>query len=1101
MAPDLGSPSGPESERKPMTAPVERPDVGQIYSRLKDFQRRTADYAFRRLYTDQDPVRRFLVADEVGLGKTLVARGVIARALDHLWDKVERLDVIYICSNIEIARQNVSRLNVLKGLSEPRATRLTMLPLELRGLQDNRVNFVSFTPGTSFEFKSNTGLKRERVLLYWMLRKAWNFGNERPPMNVMQAYAGADHFRKALKEFDPEKIDPEVQKAFAAALREDGRRSAELGEPTLHVRFNRLQHIFARADSQTSDADNRTRSRFIADLRGILARTCVKMLQPDLIVLDEFQRFKNLLGGDDDAAILARALFDYRDANSKARVLLLSATPYKMYTTADESDVDNHYADFLETVRFLQNDAEATERLEDVLDRYRRLLFRLGPETRGQMLEIKSELESALARVMTRTERLAATEDRSGMLVECKSGVSAPDLHAIRNYNSLQRLARAVGHPDTVEYWKSAPYLLNFMMEYKFKEELKKRFEHGDADVASAVKTNRGLLLQHNGSVGAGRLDPSHARVRWLLEDTIERGLWRILWLPPSLPYYQLGEPFAGLALEGVTKRLIFSAWKVVPKAIAAILSYEAERRMLAGAVEPGASLDTTRRSMADALRFARSAGRLSGMPVLGLLYPSFVLASLADPLDPYYRSADGQLLAQSVLLASIEDRLEPLLREVTRGSARATGPADESWYWAAPLLLDLAADPECTREWLHRPGAATKWIGGTTEDEGDDPGVWGAHVAQAAEMLESAETLGRPPEDLGAVLALLALAGPGVVALRSISRITGGEPAQMLDSVRDAAGSVAWGLRNLFNLPDSTALLRSLHPNVPYWRAVLEYSAAGGIQAVLDEYQHILPEFVGLAGRDPETVAAGVAEEFRAALALRTAAVAIDDFSFRGGGKVERTRKLMRSRFAARFGDADPDPDAKGDLTRSGQLRSSFNSPFWPFVLATTSVGQEGLDFHQYCHAVVHWNLPSNPVDLEQREGRVHRYKGHAVRKNVARRYRATLFSDIDGGEDDPWRALFEMAKRDRPADATDIIPYWVFSIDGGAAIERHVPTLPLSREVEQLAALRRTLAVYRMVFGQPRQDELLDYLLGQMDADEAAKYLQDLRISLDPA
>ena len=28
---------------------------------------------------------------------------------------------------------------------------------------------------------------------------------------------------------------------------------------------------------------------------------------------------------------------------------------------------------------------------------------------------------------------------------------------------------------------------------------------------------------------------------------------------------------------------------------------------------------------------------------------------------------------------------------------------------------------------------------------------------------------------------------------------------------------------------------------------------------------------------------------------------------------------------------------------------------------------------------------LPGNPVDLEQREGRIHRYKGHAVRRNVA--------------------------------------------------------------------------------------------------------------------
>nr|WP_270246095.1 helicase-related protein [Coprococcus sp. AM11-30B] len=41
------------------------------------------------------------------------------------------------------------------------------------------------------------------------------------------------------------------------------------------------------------------------------------------------------------------------------------------------------------------------------------------------------------------------------------------------------------------------------------------------------------------------------------------------------------------------------------------------------------------------------------------------------------------------------------------------------------------------------------------------------------------------------------------------------------------------------------------------------------------------------------------------------------------------------------------------------------------PFVLATTSIGQEGLDFHNYCCVIMHWNLPSNPIDLEQREGR----------------------------------------------------------------------------------------------------------------------------------
>ncbi|MEA3275971.1 MAG: helicase-related protein [Pseudomonadota bacterium] len=61
--------------------------------------------------------------------------------------------------------------------------------------------------------------------------------------------------------------------------------------------------------------------------------------------------------------------------------------------------------------------------------------------------------------------------------------------------------------------------------------------------------------------------------------------------------------------------------------------------------------------------------------------------------------------------------------------------------------------------------------------------------------------------------------------------------------------------------------------------------------------------------------------------------------------------------------------------------VRAAFNSPFRPFVLTSTSIGQEGLDFHPWCHRLVHWNLPGNPVDLEQREGRIHRYKGHAAR------------------------------------------------------------------------------------------------------------------------
>ncbi|MCQ3804639.1 MAG: hypothetical protein OXC98_04500 [bacterium] len=53
-------------------------DVAATMADLKDFQRRTAEWAFQRMYADRDPALRFLVADEVGLGKTHIAKGVIA---------------------------------------------------------------------------------------------------------------------------------------------------------------------------------------------------------------------------------------------------------------------------------------------------------------------------------------------------------------------------------------------------------------------------------------------------------------------------------------------------------------------------------------------------------------------------------------------------------------------------------------------------------------------------------------------------------------------------------------------------------------------------------------------------------------------------------------------------------------------------------------------------------------------------------------------------------------------------------------------------------------------------------------------------------------
>jgi hypothetical protein len=58
----------------------------------------------------------------------------------------------------------------------------------------------------------------------------------------------------------------------------------------------------------------------------------------------------------------------------------------------------------------------------------------------------------------------------------------------------------------------------------------------------------------------------------------------------------------------------------------------------------------------------------------------------------------------------------------------------------------------------------------------------------------------------------------------------------------------------------------------------------------------------------------------------------------------------------------------------------------------------------------------------------------------------------------------------------------------------------LPFSREVARLAWLKRSLTVYRLAFGQPRQDDLLDYLQNLAGTSLEAGGFDDLQIRLDP-
>jgi Helicase conserved C-terminal domain len=1052
------------------------------------------------MYTDEDYTRRFLIADEVGLGKTMVARGLIAKVLDHLWETVERIDVVYICSNADIARQNIRKLNVTNREDAAIASRITLLPTQVADLAQNHVNLVSFTPSTSLDLKSSLGTVEERALLYWMLKEEWKLQGT-GPKNVLQGYAGMERFREHLSAFqDWYTIDSTLLEAFHKTIALHCEKDRGRGKEDIKSRFFALCETFGRSRLNIPAEERRAVSTVVGELREILAGTCVRSLEPDLIILDEFQRFKHLLEGTDDSGRLARELFEYSDETSEARVLLLSATPYKMYTLTDEASDDDHYVDFLRTLRFLLANESRTEELDQVLGEYRREMFRLGSANGQELTTIKNDLEKRLRRVMVRTERLAASADRDGMLVEAPCSVHGVEKDDPLAYRALQRVAAAVGQGDTMEYWKSAPYLLSFMDEYKLKEAFRDAIEERRYDNAFAEALNaRQLLLPWQDIEAYGAIDPGNARLRWLSHEMLASGAWRILWLPPSLPYYRLGVPFDDLRLPGFTKRLVFSSWRVVPKVIATLLSYEAERQMMVSSAGGDAIANTpeARRRRRGLLQFSRTEGRLTGMPVLGMLYPSITLAREIDPLAICRDLGEtpGDVDASTVV-EQAQKRLDDLLAPFI-ARAKTSGAEDESWYWAAPILLDLDAEPGATRAWFGDADLASRWGGDKAEneaDQGDDSSLWADHVAEAERVAFGDRQLGRVPSDLTSVLAYLALGGPAVTALRALGRVAGNTEALTNPVVRHAAAGIAMGFRSLFNTPEVMALLRGLNPAEPYWERALEYGTQGCLQAVLDEYAHMLVDVQGLRGKRLEELVENVAAIMRDAITLRTALLGVEEVILDPNDhSIRLADHRMRARFAARL--SEEESEAGGKPTRADQVRTAFNSPFWPFVLATTSIGQEGLDFHQYCHAVVHWNLPSNPVDLEQREGRVHRYKGHAVRKNLARQHPGGT-----SGHADPWVGLFEAAVNSRSAGATDLEPYWVYTIPGGAQIERHVPTFPLSREIGQMDALRRSLAVYRMVFGQPRQEDLVAYLLQHVPAEETEERMASLRIDLAP-
>ena len=942
----------------------------QIMSELKDFQRKTVERIDTLFRQGQD---RVLVADEVGLGKTMIAKGVLSKlAILRHQEGDDLVRVTYICSNQAIAKQNLIKLKIGDArIDDISDTRLSMQHLkvtqqEVFATHNNQyVQLIPLTPNTSFQTTGTArGTVRERALMFVIL--AGMDGIDAKALEKVMSYGALrawpywlDKYRTAVNECHNEKED------YPDSIRQ------QIKE---YDAFRQLQEYL---DEKSTIEEKKV----IADLRQMFALISVGMLNPDLVIMDEFQRFQFMINhAQGETGILVRKFMRSQSdkIEDKVRVLLLSATPYKLYNTLEEvGDANNNesYQEFLSVMHFLQEGHNTS--FDSMWGRYSKCLKELKEDKQSlENLAIETLLvEDALYQNMCRTERLSVMDNGDFVDDSSKEKSLAISESDIKSYKAARRVVEAIGggRQLPIDYVKSCPYLLSFMQNYELKRHVVEYYKRHPNEVENCYSD----MLWMKQRPGYKKLPVTNARLERLMQELFaSKGNELLLWVPPSMPYYESEGVFKDK--QNFSKIIAFSSWEMVPRMISCLVSYEVERRI----VNEKKKLPSPRLK--------------KGIPTTDILYTYY--PELAECYDPSFY---------------VRERITHL-RDIEKG----------------------------VRE----------------------------KISSKLDKIRSVQGL----EDVEvSTLVNLAIASPANCFYRIFKNV---QLAELL----------AQAFIRYLNTSEKTAIIElateSKRQAQAHWQDVLTYCKQGNLQATLDEYVHYL------TNGDSKKLNEDLADTIQMALELRTTNYTIDTFP-RFKSRVQKMQSsdkevTMRSHYATAFAQGTGE---KGQ-DRKANLQCSFNSPFWPFVLASTSIGQEGLDFHPYCRTIMHWNLPSNPIDLEQREGRINRYKCLAIRQNIALTYGDQVKNQWVG--DDIWNHLFEAAVAEKQEGQSELIPFWCLGKKQRIKIERIIANYPVSIDEERYKRLIQVLSLYRLTMGQARQSELLEYVFDNFNHPEELRH-----------
>lgn len=1003
-----------------------------------DYQKR----AIRRIvdsYMGECTSGRFLLADEVGLGKTIIARGVIrclmcklleqeiaGKSETEIRDVVEEhyyyFNVIYICSNTNIAKQNEEKLGLDKNNDKEwmnRASCLSgkVLPIKFKTgsnssgyevefrevLQDycnvygkdhtyeslgrvnaleTRLRILPMTQRTSIDIKGR-GKEEEREYLYGLIRKFIS----------AEASQGNEDFEKMRGLYMTKcKCDEEFNKA--CNIIRDSRNGAEC------------------------EIENFCKTWQI--VRKGFAEITMDWLDCELVIMDEFQNFKEIIGqaSEDEESIIGKVLEQGTDEEKRnPYVLMLSATPFRMYMSKnadqDEMDTDTtnpENASIDEVCSFLEkcDGTKGISAIPSSLKDYKTALekySRSDRESKENVLEKKNAFERQMGSVFTRMERINVLrelrEDSTDAGDADKQEIGCGGIKALLDYtNELVEYNTGngkyhIGTGTATAYAERIPYVLSFMNRgnkqaggddgYKIKRNFD---EDVDAGKIRYKNNSKCYILEDDFNDMSKTLGEWHGVYEKVLEYILDiesldidsmlksgkhngmtredvllnhPGASRLLWVPSVVGWKELKGAFAEHKNFG--KTIMFSDRVVVPRVMAGLISREVKRRLIWWILKQEQDKSITEKE-----------------------------------LQNFQKSA--------------KDKLEQILEQILG------------------LVAGFKENPER----------------GNNDDEG----------------IIKIKSVGR----------IFTTSESGLFAVWSEM----GLPVK-----RNEYGSALRDNNGTLQI-DENSLRQS----------ILDYCEEGKLQYVLQELKYI-----------GNTAFLSDWHNVHKAPKIN---ITLYEHTKEGRLQISRTGddKNGETYYARCIGNSNDDDK----VSSISNLQAAFNSPFAPFVFATTSIGQEGLDFHNYADRIVHLSIPANPTDFEQREGRINRYNCLAVRKAVMEWYGNKEETRIC--TDDIPKLLdkaFEAAKASLCEEGNQklncgIIPHWLVARKKDdnklevAGIKRLVPYFYNSSMMEKYHYMLKLLQLYRSVIGQADADELLERLM----VNKKETDVQELYVDFSP-